>query len=534
MQDKYKTKAQLIAELETLRERVAELDAKNPERRPAQETLGDKTRLNQILLDALPCVALLLRPGSREIIASNEAAVRVGAVPGKQCFSTWGQRQTPCPWCLAPKVWDTQQAQHLEVEALDIVWDAHWIPVSDQVYMHYAFDITERKRVEQTLQQRNRDLELLYHVTNALNSTLDLSQVLALVLEKVRTVFDAAGVTIWLPASTNGDKTLICWQASGPGSDALCGRQLPPGKGIAGWVLAHNTSLIVPDAGLDERYYKAIERETGVEIHSVMGVPLRFKEQAAGVLEVVDTAPHHFQPNDLALVESLAATAAIAIENARLYEQAQQDAAVKAALLQEANHRVRNNLRAISGLFAIEKQLAPPGNGASVEAAMERLARQVNALLEIHELLSNSSWSPVRLDELIRRIIQLSFKAMPPAQAPSVNVGDSPVEVSPRQASSLGLIVNELATNTLKHALDRHSPLLVTVRITISDNVIQIEYRDNGPGYPEDVLHMERYRGGLHLIQRLVSHSLHGTLDLANDGGAVVRLQFKAEDTSQT
>jgi PAS domain S-box-containing protein len=123
------------------------------ERKRVEEALREKSHLNQTLLDAFPCVALLLRPQTREIIASNNAAVKVGALPGTHCFSTWGQRQDPCPWCLAPALWATGEAQHLEVEALGIFWDAYWIPVAEDLYMHFAFDITERKRAEEALRE---------------------------------------------------------------------------------------------------------------------------------------------------------------------------------------------------------------------------------------------------------------------------------------------------------------------------------------------------------------------------------------------
>jgi PAS domain S-box-containing protein len=117
----------------------------------AGKALRERSRLNQILLDSMPCIALLLKPSTREIVASNQAAVKVGAVPGKQCFATWGKRENPCPWCLAPALWETGEPQHLEVEALETVWDAHWAPVGPDLYMHYAFDITGRKRAEQEI-----------------------------------------------------------------------------------------------------------------------------------------------------------------------------------------------------------------------------------------------------------------------------------------------------------------------------------------------------------------------------------------------
>ena len=127
---------------------VEKLQQEITERRKAEKNLRQTVRLNQILLDAFPCVALLLRPRTREIVVSNAAAIKVGAVPGDRCYSTWGQREAPCPWCLAPAAWDTDKKQHLEVEAGGLFWDAHWIPVSEDLYMHFAFDVTERKRVE--------------------------------------------------------------------------------------------------------------------------------------------------------------------------------------------------------------------------------------------------------------------------------------------------------------------------------------------------------------------------------------------------
>jgi hypothetical protein len=67
---------------EELEQRVKELEKEISERKNAEESLKEKTHLSNILLDAIPCVALLVRPKTREIVFSNEAGREAGAVPG--------------------------------------------------------------------------------------------------------------------------------------------------------------------------------------------------------------------------------------------------------------------------------------------------------------------------------------------------------------------------------------------------------------------------------------------------------------------
>ncbi|MCK4657180.1 MAG: PAS domain S-box protein, partial [candidate division Zixibacteria bacterium] len=141
---------------------VQGVDVDITERKRAEEEIESKSRTNQIILDAFPCVALLLRPQTREIVASNKMAVEVGAIPGKTCFETWFQRETPCPWCLAEKVWSDGKAQHCEPTSMGVTWDVYWIPVSDDVYMHFAFDITDRKKTENALEESEEKYRRLF------------------------------------------------------------------------------------------------------------------------------------------------------------------------------------------------------------------------------------------------------------------------------------------------------------------------------------------------------------------------------------
>ena len=138
---------------EELAQRVKELENEVADRKSTEESLKEKMHLNKILLDALPCVALLIRPKTREIVLSNEAGRKAGAAPGTTCYEAWAQRDEPCPWCLAPEVWATGKSQHLEVKTFYIIWDAYWHPIDEDLYLHYAFDITEKRKMEKKLQQ---------------------------------------------------------------------------------------------------------------------------------------------------------------------------------------------------------------------------------------------------------------------------------------------------------------------------------------------------------------------------------------------
>jgi signal transduction histidine kinase len=127
---------------------IENLDREIHERRQTEEALRNETRLSRLLLDSMPCIAILVRPHSREIVAANRAASTAGAVPGKICFEACFQRSKPCAWCLAPEVWSDGQDRHVQIEHQGTCWDAHWLAVSDDLYLHYAFDVTAQRRAE--------------------------------------------------------------------------------------------------------------------------------------------------------------------------------------------------------------------------------------------------------------------------------------------------------------------------------------------------------------------------------------------------
>ncbi|MBN1873981.1 MAG: GAF domain-containing protein [Anaerolineae bacterium] len=187
------------------------------------------------------------------------------------------------------------------------------------------FQLVEQARAESEL--RRQQLELLNRASQAFSSNLDLEDLLVIVLEEVRSLLNVTATSIWLKEPDTDD--LICWQATGPYRDLICGWRLNADIGLAGWVAQNNKSLIVPDVDRDARHFRGFDSHIYPKLHSMVVVPLRVKENVIGVLEAVDTTIDRFREQDLKVLDPLATSAAIAIENARqfkLIEQARAEA----------------------------------------------------------------------------------------------------------------------------------------------------------------------------------------------------------------
>jgi len=211
-------------------------------------------------------------------------------------------------------------------------------------------NLEERLATEETLRQRNRELALLNRAGQTLSSTLDLDQVLVIVLEEVRQLLGVVACSAWLIDAET--KELVCRQAIGPRSERVRGWRLSPGEGLAGWTARSGESLIVPDVLADERHFKGVDQQTELPLRSILTVPLQVRQDVIGVLQLVDAEVDRFGSADLALLEPLASSAASGIENARLYEQVEGYAVEMA---QRVAERTRELTEAIEQLEELDR-----------------------------------------------------------------------------------------------------------------------------------------------------------------------------------
>lgn len=237
----------------------------------------------------------------------------------------------------------------------------------------------------------------------------------------------------------------------------------------------------------------------------------------------------NFTADEVSLCQGIAQQAAIVIQNARLLEQARQDADTKAILLKEVNHRVKNNLTTIIGLLYAERRhqnnSGKPGDFSEI---IQDLVNRVHGLSTVHSLLSATEWAPLALTELAYQIVTSTLQSLASDKHVEVKVLPSAVLVTPQQANNLALIINELTTNTIKYGLASDEPLQVIINVDQDDKVIRFEFRNSGPGYPPEVLNLERHNVGMYLIQSLVRKGLSGQINLHNEEGAVAIIRFPA------
>jgi GAF domain-containing protein/HAMP domain-containing protein len=387
-------------------------------------------------------------------------------------------------------------------------------------------------QLEQRVTERTSELTLLNRATQTLVSSLELNDVLTSILDELRRLLQASASAVWLLDEKTD--TLICQHSSGHDNKAIRGTRLPLDVGIVGWVATTGQSDLTHDALLDDRHYTFPDDQAlNMATRSLLSVPLRIKEQTIGVIQVLDSEPNRFTKSDVALVESLAATAAFAIENARLYNQAREDAETKSVLLREVNHRVKNNLSAIIGILYAERRHADLKDQAVYQAIMQDLINRVQGLATAHSLLSRAHWGAVSLSKMTLQVINSSLRALPSHKRMHVSVAPSDIMVLPDQASSLALIINELATNSIKYALKDRDAGRINVTISATDSQVTLVFRDDGPGFPPDVLQtiQPRHNVGFHLVQNLVRRSLKGNLSLQNQQngqtGATIAIDFQ-------
>ena len=199
-------------------------------------------------------------------------------------------------------------------------------------------------------------------------------------------------------------------------------------------------------------------------------------------------------------------------------------------LVREVNHRVKNNLSALISMLHKEQDYAK-AKGLAPRTVLGDFEDRIRGLANVHTLLSESEWQPIKTSDLCKQIIRGSIENLLVFQSIDLTVNSSKILINSNQAHHLTLVLNELTMNTIKHALKKRETARITVDIKQRKNIVQLCFCDDGPGYPTEMLSGDRSKIGVgfELIEGIVEHSLNGKVRINNDYGAKTVIKFENE-----
>lgn len=200
-----------------------------------------------------------------------------------------------------------------------------YLPIS---YIH-KMDSTQNKTVpgedqaKKTAANKYLELSTFTEIGKALTSSLDLKEILNIVMEKISHLLHPKNWSLLLlDEETNELRFEI---AVGEGADKIKDLRLKVGEGIAGTVASEKTSLLVPDVSKDPRFSKKADSVSNFKTTSIICVPMMTRGKCLGVIELINNVEEEsFNEEDLLLLNTLADFAAIAIENAIFFNRVQE------------------------------------------------------------------------------------------------------------------------------------------------------------------------------------------------------------------
>ncbi len=388
-------------------------------------------------------------------------------------------------------------------------------------------------------QERLDQVRLFYQIGQKLASSLDLQQVLREIIELTTVVLNAEAATLFLLDEERHE--LVFAIPTGEKGALLQEFRIPADQGVAGWVVATGQPALINDVRSDPRFLHEVDNETGFVTRNLLCVPLQYQGRIIGALETLNKhSPRGFTNEDLQWLTTLATHAAVAVENARLYESLRQERDRIIAVQEEVRHRLaralhdgpaQNLARALLDLDYARKLLEKkPEALPDVLSDVERLIRRTNReirhfLFELRPVILETRGLVAALEYSLRQWREEDGLDC------SLELEDVP-EVDPKAAGIIFNIVQEAFNNLRKHARARH----VWVRLKVQGDHLRLEVEDDGVGFDVDrVLSNYEERNSLGLLNmREQAELLDGRLVFLSPSprlqrGTLVRVDFPLE-----
>jgi two-component sensor histidine kinase len=191
-------------------------------------------------------------------------------------------------------------------------------------------------------------------------------------------------------------------------------------------------------------------------------------------------------------------------------------------LLQEVHHRVKNNLTIVSSLLNLQSEKAKDDYHYNL---FQEARSRVNSIATVHQLLYQSkSYSSINFKKYLHELLQnlsdtFTNETKEIKLVPKINDVELPISI----AIPLSLIVNELVTNSYKHAFQAKNTGKIEIELSEKDNLVELIVQDNGPGFDSALI--KKSSVGLEILDALIEQ-INATLIYSNLDGSSYKITF--------
>jgi two-component system phosphate regulon sensor histidine kinase PhoR len=365
-------------------------------------------------------------------------------------------------------------------------------------------DLSEQKVRESELMRRTKQLSAINNAARIMASSLEFDSVPQTILEEAVRVLGANAGSIALLDETSA---LVFKAVVGPSSEKLVNVKVPAGHGLIGWVSQNSKSVRVDDVRKDPRFYRGIDQTTGLTTLNVIAVPLLIARRVIGVLELINKIEGKFDEEDLTVVETLAQSAAVTIENARLvrdlrvhalelekaYAELKEADHLKSEMVQNVSHELRAPLTFILGYIELLMSNDFGQMTDDQQKAMDVVHRKcmllnkiVNDIVTLQKLeIAGLNLQAVSLNTLLTQTLQAAqFSAQEAQQTLTTDMPSHDVQVAADE-QRLSQVLDNLVNNAIKFSKPGGT---ITLRLRDERSFTRIEVQDMGIGVPADKL----------------------------------------------
>ena len=370
----------------------------------------------------------------------------------------------------------------------------------------------ERRRVEQ--------FHVIGEVGRRITSILSLDQLLVETARTIRESFDYHHVHIGM---VEGERVVFKTRnAAQPHDEGFqCCEDITPivgSEGISGWVVGAGEAMIVPDVMKDARFLPSKNSKT----RSELAIPIKIKGQVIGVIDVESDQVNGFDESDLIVLQSLADQVAVAIENARLYEQAMHLAALeeRQKLARELHDSVSQALYGIVLGARTARILVEREPSKAIEPLDYILSLSEAGLAEMRALIFELRPESLRTEGLVAAVGKLVNALGARHQLKiQMEAGEEP-DVALEVKESLYRIAQEALNNIAKHARAEH----VQIQLMQVDGQLLLKISDDGVGFDT----MQSFPGhlGLHSMRERAGKA-GGIFSIESLPGGGTRIQVR-------